>query len=233
MDTTNDGDIWSFADVICFPWNWNNGICNDECNKAECGWDGGDCNQLCAHYHPDCDIQLEFGNGNCSQACNNTYCGYDFNECLPLDEFECESYGCNITWLNDDICDLNCFNSACNYDLGDCDPNCEGNLCDEAYVYFSQVANYRTNDNLVQVEELCDLFPFLNLFAAAQGIQTNFQDYGCNATFEKTDLNGDGSVGIPEFIKVVGPLFSPSLAHSGKAEQVDCSQCLDLDVRFE
>ena len=140
----------------------------------------------------------------------------------------------NVIKLNvdDDICDLNCFNSECNWDLGDCDPNCEGNICDEAYSYYSQVANYLSNDNWVQREELCGLWSYLNLFADARGLETDLLSYGCNKTFEIMDLDGDGSVTIPEFIQRIGPLFAPSLATDGKAGQVDCSQCLDLDIRF-
>ena len=225
--TTYDGIEFSFSDAACYPWNWNNGICNDECNKMECHWDGGDCNQLC---NDECNIQLEFGNGNCSQACNNTECLWDFYECLPLDEVACAAYGCNVTWLNDDICDLNCNNAICQWDRGDCDADCTGNTCDEAFDYYTKLANYNSNDNLIQRDELCVAWDVIRILAAHQGIDETAEFvYGCNESFVLMDSNNDTSVDVMEIINFLGPLFQHSLANPAKAEQVDCSQCIDLE----
>ena len=69
----------------CSPFEYENGVCNDECNVASCNFDGWDCNQLCNHDEygaSDCNTLGLFDNGGCDIACNNSYCNYDNYECI-------------------------------------------------------------------------------------------------------------------------------------------------------
>ena len=60
----------------CVPSYYQNGVCEDQCNREECNFDGGDCNQLCQ-----CDSNLWF-NDICDVSCNTTLCSYDFEQCV-------------------------------------------------------------------------------------------------------------------------------------------------------
>ena len=63
-------DSWT-----CLNQYHTNGLCNEYCNNEACGYDGGDCNQLCS-----CDYNLWF-NDQCDLNCNNSLCNYDFYQC--------------------------------------------------------------------------------------------------------------------------------------------------------
>ena len=62
----------------CTPYDWRDGVCDTGCDTQECGYDGGDCNQLCLNQT--CNYN-KWGNGVCDQECNNTQCDYDFGDC--------------------------------------------------------------------------------------------------------------------------------------------------------
>ena len=72
----------TFQGVFCSPFNFQNGVCNDECNAAACDFDGGDCNQLCQTDSPDCYSLSLFDNNVCDIGCNTSYCSYDNYECI-------------------------------------------------------------------------------------------------------------------------------------------------------
>ncbi len=92
----------------CLTYQYNDGVCNSECNNAKCGWDGNDCSQLC-----ECDVS-GFGDGICNQACNTTNCLYDGYDCLSATFYllSCElsynDHGCNINWVGAGWCDYRC-----------------------------------------------------------------------------------------------------------------------------
>ena len=93
--------------VACSPWDWQNGVCNDECNVDDCNYDGGDCNQLCQINSPECYTVGLFGNGACDIACNTSYCDYDRHECIPgmVIEFPDNVTYCNINNHTQDLLD--------------------------------------------------------------------------------------------------------------------------------
>ena len=72
------------------PWNpyhgmpigFGDGICDDECNNPDCGYDGGDCGpaEQCA---PGCEGGLP-GDGVCDDECNNAECNFDGGDCTHL-----------------------------------------------------------------------------------------------------------------------------------------------------
>ena len=68
------------------------------------------------------------------------------------------------------------------------------------------------------------------MFVKGLGITSKYVGFGCNKTFDEVDTNLDGDMTLSEFIKIAGPLFVPSLSNPDKLSQIDCSQCLDLDV---
>ena len=143
-------DAHSIQKLHCLPFEWGNGVCNEECNGATCYFDGGDCHQLCQEYSPNCtnflDLNL-FGNGVCDIGCNTTYCGYDNYQCIDnnfnitfpknmsycninvtstsdQDEIQMSSDTsrlCDTEWVGDNWCDNNCLTSdACFNDDNDC-----------------------------------------------------------------------------------------------------------------
>ena len=147
----------SVSNLLCSPFDWQNGVCNHECNVEQCYWDGGDCNQLCPVYHANCSIDDMFDNGVCDQQCNNSYCAYDNSECLvnnnqfdsnfnisqlfSKNQTYCNEYDstyahgeCKISWINDGWCDDNCRSSeSCFYDGNDCSCVSSDNYCNEIY----------------------------------------------------------------------------------------------------
>lgn len=101
-----------------------NGICDPQCNLAECSFDGGNCAggqqpfsncpypALCAD---------SFANGICNQECNNEACLYDGLDC------QSELYRCPadirqycIQRRGDGVCDYPCSFVGCGFDGGDC-----------------------------------------------------------------------------------------------------------------
>eukprot|EP01084_Bolivina_argentea_P025857 48093_1 len=210
-------------DLLCFPWLYQDGVCHDACNKEICGWDGGDCNQLCGD---ECNIYESFGNGECNNACNSTECDWDGLDCLVIDESACESHGCDISWINDDICDKNCNNMDCYFDEGDCDENCKGNICDEVYYIYSLAANIIPDDK-IQYNELCTIWPLVYAQAQLWGVdEWPLTESNCTIVFNFYDKDKDESVTVSELMNEyahrVGIL-------KNKLDQIDCSMCVDLD----
>eukprot|EP01084_Bolivina_argentea_P029527 54833_1 len=65
--------------TLCSPLLYGNGRCDFLCNFAECGWDFGDCTQLCfANEISNCTYD-KMMNDKCDKGCNNKYCsGYAY-----------------------------------------------------------------------------------------------------------------------------------------------------------
>ena len=84
----------------CFEHIWQNGVCDSQCNVKDCGFDGGDCNQLCnnniTQFYPNCSMYDMFDNGICDLGCNSSYCSFDFGDCITVDVG-------NGTYCNNDI----------------------------------------------------------------------------------------------------------------------------------
>ena len=71
-----------------------NGLCNDETNIAECGYDGGDC---------------------CGYIIRSEHC----NECICFHQETCLA-GLTHVFVGDGICNDETNIAECNYDGGDC-----------------------------------------------------------------------------------------------------------------
>ena len=98
------------AVLECTPFQHGNGICNEECNILECGYDAGDCSQNCAALHQDCKMNYtmyhpkqcklckrpndqsalhdKWNEPECNSACLNPECNMDNNCNLRLSERE-------------------------------------------------------------------------------------------------------------------------------------------------
>ena len=119
-----------------------NGFCNDETNKVDCNYDGGDCCGSCANtdYCLECvcysavfdngSYNALVGNSFCNDESNNANCNYDGGDCcgsnVKTDHCtQClchETLTCtaNIDLIGNGFCNSITNNSECNYDGGDC-----------------------------------------------------------------------------------------------------------------
>ena len=98
------------------------GVCNDETNIVECGYDGGDCcayninSEYCSEctcFHRETCLagvtHAFIGDGVCNEETNIVECGYDGGDCCP-----------NPNMVDNGICNDETNNLECNYDGGDC-----------------------------------------------------------------------------------------------------------------
>lgn len=75
----------------CRLWMIGNGVCDTQCNNIECGFDGGDCDNVSAVLEVDYSAKPEV---------------YQF---------------CAKEWIGDGHCDPNCYNKPSKWDGGDCE----------------------------------------------------------------------------------------------------------------
>ena len=146
----NSDCLYSRDSEICaFPL-LGNGVCDQQCNSHQFGWDFGDCS-FCSE---NCTLAM-LENDVCDPECNNFYCANDNGKCgsaicgkdctidlfqdgcfLECTELDCEFYttlcdescgkGCLLKYTLDKICTPECYVESCFYDNGDCDcaPGC-------------------------------------------------------------------------------------------------------------
>ena len=122
----------------CEAFDWQNGVCNEECNVASCEWDGGDCNQLCIYYNE------EIVPGSLNLSSNYNISGDELNRTGTCDLF---------TMFENGVCDIGCNNSYCSWDSGDCDFN-NGTYCN-SYNYSSDGGDNYNNDYNISDLYLC------------------------------------------------------------------------------
>ena len=103
-----------------------NGWCSPLYNKAECGWDGGDCMDFNLKY-PNCNVTSPslLGNRFCNGGEYNTEeCGWDGGDCIEKVDFRKQNPECDVErpeLLGDKICHGGEYNTPeCAYDAGDC-----------------------------------------------------------------------------------------------------------------
>ena len=152
----------------CSRQQWDDGVCDTECFSEACGWDNGDCNQLCQ-----CDRDLWF-NGICDADCNNTACEWDFRDCIPATNESCyynESNvddTCYFEWIYDDWCDANCvIRDECYHDnIHEREPDvctCSHRCATVFSTVFKQVASYTEPVELVDENEVCEIWELIKL----------------------------------------------------------------------
>ena len=194
-----DGD--PIVQLTCSA-NWyHNGECIQDCNKPSCGYDGGDCTQLC-------DFSI------CNSECDNKECSFDYCDCFfdnininsvnnnnvsQSEKNQCSVYNatlCQInsdcvafdvntseSWIGDNICDNYCNNICCNFDNDDCS-KCQDTTCEIFYQYFNIIADYENEDGKISVDEMCLVW---DSFAAYVGNTES----NCTQWCAAYDINND------------------------------------------
>ena len=233
----------SFLSFACVASEWQDGVCTDPCNRQDCGYDGGDCNQLC-----DCDYSLWF-NDECDLSCNKTECNWDFYQCVQSTDTTNEtcnimmmsddnivvdsnySVACYVSWIDDTWCDGSCNVEACGYDGGMCNSCDEQSQCGQILTTLNSIPgddddgdwNHYGND-LFTLGRACQYTDILASLVAEFDESDN-----CSYIFNAIDLNNNGFVGWYELLHTFSMrLGITTFSHwQEKVEQIDCSACLN------
>ena len=96
----------------CTTKRHGDGVCDDVCNNAGCGFDGGDCDQLCNLYtNTTCYKYFDINNNNSNST----------SEIIAIAENSDTNATCTLNnWQLDGVCNIGCNNSCCHYDFNDC-----------------------------------------------------------------------------------------------------------------
>ena len=258
MDDVNACDHGcEYNDLIsnfqCTPLDWQNGICDNQCNNVNCYYDGGDCNQMCDAYYPNCTMSDMFGNGLCDPECNNTLCSYDVGECL-VDQYSsinmsqvfgknatyCDDINndinntnlCEIIWINDGWCDDNCRHSqSCFYDANDCDCSNIDNYCQQGFEFFQPFVDTITDqgDNYVSLAGFCVIWNSLSDFIDPNFAEEYIEPYNCTTSFDMIDKDDNQYIDLYEFIYILNTfeLIAGAELTETKYQQIDCSTCYE------
>ncbi|KAK5985677.1 hypothetical protein GCK32_005469 [Trichostrongylus colubriformis] len=119
-------EICSSSDVpaVCAGCSFKagNAQCDRECDRQECGYDGGDCMAqerdpfiACASAEYCARV---FHDGVCDEICDTEWCLFDGFDCVPKAP-KCPS-GCEVKARNG-FCDEECNREECDFDGGDCE----------------------------------------------------------------------------------------------------------------
>ena len=119
------------AAAASHPLKIGDGYCNHGYggNTAECGFDGGDCDDWNAKFsNCNTDYPMDIGNGSCmdNYGANTAECDFDGGDCYYSNFMKkypnCVVY--DILRIGDGRCDGNYNTAECGFDLGDCgNPN--------------------------------------------------------------------------------------------------------------
>ena len=213
-------------EYFCPSFRKGNGVCDSECYTDWCGWDDGDCNQLCNFTQ--CTIRQD---GICNPYCNSTECSWDANDC-KRSNFDCPD-SCSNYLLADGICETVCLNNThypecASYEYENDCIECGGD-CENIYILFSLATSrteYGDDKEAISQQDLCDLED--NGGLAWQELQTAAgQNLSCTNFVNNVeyDPNLNGFIGLYEFILVGGEVFFADVNEIWKS--FDCSMCLN------
>ena len=239
----------SIAVYECPTRGHGDGSCNEKCNNADCGFDGGDCNQLCNLYNytaisaqnTTCTLDTWQMDGICNIACNNSLCNYDFQDCVytPTTNDTCNNLSydienitnitCYSDWTDDLWCDSHCEQLLCESSSSGCgssDTPCGGDTsCNTAHsAIMNLLASLYEPYELITPNEVCENFDLLALVT-----ETNIDNLNCSQAFDIADLNSNGYIGFWEAIVYTAEFLGlyGTVHWQEKIEQIDCSSCLD------
>ena len=233
--------------ISCSADSWQNGVCSGECDREECDYDGGDCNQLC-----DCDYGKWFNN-KCDIECNTTQCHWDFDQCIPTPAgnetcnlmnitvtqsiYSHYSYNntdniaitipCYESWIDDTWCDGSCNVESCDYDGGWCNGCSTDGQCGYIWTALSTIPPDEGSvygSDLFTQKRVCDYKDLVAYFFDEWDEADN-----CSDIFNVIDLNDNGFLGYYEILQYFAfHLGLTTYSHwQDKALQLDCSECLD------
>ena len=237
----------NLLNVQCTPLDWQNGVCNDECNNENCYYDGGDCNQICEEYYPNCSMSEMFGNGICDIECNNTLCSYDVGECV-VDQYSsidisrlfgynatyCDDledvHLCLIDWIDDGWCDNNCKRKqSCFYDANDCDCSNVENYCQQAFGMFDAFDDATTDegDYYVSFAGFCNVWSLLAIYVSELFYEQFIEPYNCTTAFGMIDMDNNTYIDLYEFIYILNTyeVIEGVALTDTKYQQLNCSNC--------
>ena len=152
------------------------GYCNDEKNKIQCGFDGGDCCysnfNITKKFCKDCscltgDFLEKFdspliGDGYCHDEINTAEYNYDGGDCCGscVNKIFCTNCSCigNVIGeglpnglIGDGFCNDETNNEDCNFDGGDCcGPNVNTQMCKECQCKLEIEGCFSSSDYLYQ-----------------------------------------------------------------------------------
>ena len=210
-------------------------MCDDSCNLEECGWDSGDCNQLCDF--ETCDVST-WSNGTCNELCNSSECLLDGFDCgddeytylSPLvneSGIEC-SMNCTDEYLADGFCQTYCLDR--NYTecaLYEYERDCT--ICDQdgawacwiRYLFFTSAAGI---DEVISEQDWCAI-DYWSLVVQ----DFNDSNIECHniTNNPKYDLNMNGFIGFAEYAKMFS-YDKPKWFYEG----IDCSFCFINESKY-
>ena len=110
---------------VAYPEDIGNGVCNEDYNTVDCGYDGGDCTDP---LYPNCNVPYTYavGDGYCDGGpddgnFNTEACGYDGGDCVWFNTNYPNCYVDFPSDVGDGVCDGGDYDTAaCGYDGGDC-----------------------------------------------------------------------------------------------------------------
>eukprot|EP01084_Bolivina_argentea_P138239 243416_1 len=212
---------------ICSPLKLQNGICDRSCNNHACGYDGGDCNQLCAENCIESmwNSMIIDSYNECHEECNTTQCQWDFESCS--EDYASNNYSlceamtdCEYEWIGDDICDDSCNVDICDFDRMDCNRCDDESICDTARTIFEWMTE---GDMVWSEQQICskwDVLPGVNI---QRDDPTKL--YNCTQMMEWVDLDKNGVLNAYESILAYGGLWINEKQRTSKMYQVNCSLC--------
>lgn len=217
---------------LCPAYSTQNGVCDAGCNVLFCGWDHGDCNQLCNLSI--CEPSTSgWGDNTCNLQCNTTQCLWDGYDCIDHTPDKCETEyilcphyligdgWCNRACANDSICGLyeqklDCLTCDESKDYG----------CEWAYGYFELVAS---QDELIDGKEWCQYDELLPILWEAVG-WTDAPSCGNLTNNPQFDLNGNEKMGFYEFMLMIVTHYDFDLYNS--LTRTDCSLCMQNSSKY-
>lgn len=225
----SDNTYW-----ICPPYSNGNGACDASCNAPSCGYDSGDCNQLCDFGI--CDID-SWGDSICDESCNSQECAWDGNDCLydsnstdiDYDTILCSINCTFIEGLKNGICETFCLDAnftecmEIEYanDCMECLPEGAFNCWGYDFIFtIISTSDIDGQDDLIQGDEWCLQEAYWDI---VQDLTMN-NNLTCDDVLgnPEYDLNANGEMGFHEFLA----MFSPGVP-KWQLDGTDCSFCVE------
>ena len=209
-----------------------NDECDQECINLYCsGYDWGsnfepEQGHLFEHItckYNNSDYYDKFRNINISQTCEKMSYYSPFVD-RNVAWFEKGGPTCAGEWIGDGSCDDACRVDDCLNDNGDCELGCIETDCNSIYSVWQLAQQmvggeqYKINNSIACRDVFPELEAILNVDSSVYG--------GCEGAVAEFDFNEDGYINFREWTAMAFDFFS---TQEGKARQVNCSQCVQME----